>query len=96
MCGICGDLTFSGVPASLTALQAMTDALAPRGPDAEGVLLRGRVGFGHRRLNIVDFSVRDRLRILPLYYAQTQATAQAIGAEDPATSVRQPASGEHR
>jgi asparagine synthetase B (glutamine-hydrolysing) len=96
MCGICGEITFNGASASVTALQAMAGSLAPRGRDAEGLLLRGRVGLGHRRLSIVDLSVRDRLRILPLYYAQTQATAQVIGAEDPATSVRQPASGEHR
>ncbi len=34
----------------------MTEALAPRGPDGVGVVLRGPVGFGHRRLKIIDLS----------------------------------------
>ena len=37
-------------------LTAMTDRIAHRGPDADGfsVLDQGRVGFGHRRLSIVN------------------------------------------
>ena len=34
----------------------MSDAMAPRGPDGSGAVLRGRVGFGHRRLKIIDLS----------------------------------------
>jgi asparagine synthase (glutamine-hydrolysing) len=34
----------------------MCDAMAPRGPDGAGVLARGRFGFGHRRLKIIDLS----------------------------------------
>ncbi len=30
--------------------------MAPRGPDGLGVVSRGRVGFGHRRLKIIDLS----------------------------------------
>lgn len=30
--------------------------LAPRGPDAEGLVLHGRVALGHRRLRIIDLS----------------------------------------
>ncbi|MEO1328266.1 MAG: N-acetylglutaminylglutamine amidotransferase [Pseudomonadota bacterium] len=56
MCGFCGEATFDGAPADLSALDRMTDALAPRGPDAAGVIHRGRVGFGHRRLKIIDLS----------------------------------------
>ncbi len=56
MCGICGEATFDGTPASLGALERMGDALAARGPDAAGVVHRGRVGFGHRRLKIIDLS----------------------------------------
>jgi asparagine synthase (glutamine-hydrolysing) len=58
MCGICGELTFGSSPAALSSLQAMTDAMAPRGPDGSGVLARGRVAFGHRRLKIIDLSER--------------------------------------
>ena len=36
----------------------MADAMAPRGPDGAGVVARDRVAFGHRRLMIIDLSVR--------------------------------------
>ncbi|WP_372423722.1 N-acetylglutaminylglutamine amidotransferase [Salinarimonas chemoclinalis] len=56
MCGICGELTFDGSPASADAIIRMTDAMERRGPDSEGVVARGRVAFGHRRLQIIDLS----------------------------------------
>jgi asparagine synthase (glutamine-hydrolysing) len=56
MCGLCGEITFDGSPASAGRIQAMCDAMAPRGPDGAGVLARGRFGFGHRRLKIIDLS----------------------------------------
>jgi asparagine synthase (glutamine-hydrolysing) len=56
MCGIAGDLRFDDRPADLDAVQRMTDALAPRGPDAAGVHAQNRLAFGHRRLKIVDLS----------------------------------------
>jgi asparagine synthase (glutamine-hydrolysing) len=34
----------------------MTDALAHRGPDGEGLFVDGAVGFGHRRLSIIDLT----------------------------------------
>jgi asparagine synthase (glutamine-hydrolysing) len=34
----------------------MTEAMTPRGPDASGVVARGRVALGHRRLKIIDLS----------------------------------------
>jgi asparagine synthase (glutamine-hydrolysing) len=58
MCGICGEVAFDASPASATSLQAMSDALAPRGPDGSGILVRGPVGLGHRRLKIIDLSER--------------------------------------
>ncbi len=58
MCGLCGEATFDGSPADSGALQRMADALAPRGPDGAGLLVRGRVGLGHRRLKIIDLSER--------------------------------------
>jgi asparagine synthase (glutamine-hydrolysing) len=36
----------------------MAQALVQRGPDAEGIVSRGRVAFGHRRLSIIDLSNR--------------------------------------
>ena len=56
MCGLSGEINFDGKPADAGALQRMTEALAPRGPDGVGVVLRGPVGFGHRRLKIIDLS----------------------------------------
>jgi asparagine synthase (glutamine-hydrolysing) len=44
-------------------LRRMTDTLAHRGPDGEGFLLRGNVGFGHRRLSIIDLEGGDQ----PIY-----------------------------
>jgi len=56
MCGICGEFTFDGSPASATRIERMADCMAPRGPDGSGMILRGRVGMGHRRLKIIDLS----------------------------------------
>ncbi|MCA8879073.1 MAG: N-acetylglutaminylglutamine amidotransferase [Rhodobacteraceae bacterium] len=56
MCGICGEITFDGSLASAGRIETMCDAMAPRGPDGAGVVVRGRVGFGHRRLKIIDLS----------------------------------------
>jgi asparagine synthase (glutamine-hydrolysing) len=58
MCGISGEVTFDGAPASADALTAMCDSLAPRGPDGAGIVMRNRVGLGHRRLEIIDLSKR--------------------------------------
>ncbi|MEO4040878.1 N-acetylglutaminylglutamine amidotransferase [Hoeflea sp. CAU 1731] len=56
MCGICGEITFDGQMASASRIENMANAMAPRGPDGAGVMVRGRVGFGHRRLKIIDLS----------------------------------------
>jgi asparagine synthase (glutamine-hydrolysing) len=55
MCGICGylDRAHAGPPHA-TAVRAMTDALAHRGPDAAGFHTAGPVALGHRRLSIID------------------------------------------
>lgn len=54
MCGICGILETKGAPVEEAVLRSMTNALAHRGPDGEGVHLQGPVGLGHRRLAIID------------------------------------------
>ena len=59
MCGICGEIRFDGGIASVTAVAAMAEAMAPRGPDGAGILARDRIAFGHRRLTIIDLSVRS-------------------------------------
>ncbi len=56
MCGICGEIAREGAVASAAVVERMSDAMAPRGPDGAGLVLRGRVAFGHRRLMIIDLS----------------------------------------
>jgi asparagine synthase (glutamine-hydrolysing) len=56
MCGITGFINLDGAPASSAILQAMTDAIAHRGPDGEGHWTEGNVALGHRRLAIIDLS----------------------------------------
>lgn len=56
MCGIAGIVELSGETISPVILQRMTDAIAHRGPDGEGHWIEGPIGFGHRRLAIIDLS----------------------------------------
>ena len=60
MCGITGIITqHKNAPEKLKAdVRLMTDALAHRGRDGEGVWVNDntQVGFGHRRLKIIDLS----------------------------------------
>ncbi len=56
MCGITGIFNIDGQPASVSILRRMTDAVAHRGPDGEGVWTQSFIGFGHRRLAILDLS----------------------------------------
>lgn len=56
MCGICGEVRFNGTEVPLQQIEAMTDCLVSRGPDAQGTYVRGNVGMGHRRLRIIDLS----------------------------------------
>ncbi|MDG4792761.1 asparagine synthase (glutamine-hydrolyzing) [Micromonospora sp. WMMD1082] len=55
MCGITGWLDFGrDLTCAAKAVQAMTDTMACRGPDAEGVWLDRHVALGHRRLAVID------------------------------------------
>jgi asparagine synthase (glutamine-hydrolysing) len=56
MCGIAGLLNLDGAPVAPPVMQRMTDAIAHRGPDGEGHWIEGNIGFGHRRLSIIDLS----------------------------------------
>ncbi len=60
MCGICGEVRFDGASPSVAAVSVMADVLAPRGPDSAGVMVRGNVGLGHRRLRILDLSDKSQ------------------------------------
>jgi asparagine synthase (glutamine-hydrolysing) len=57
VCGICGVVQVGGLPREVIAparFDAMTDAMAHRGPDDRGVLVAPGVALGARRLSIVD------------------------------------------
>ena len=57
MCGIAGYVDHElARPAHERAVRRMMDALAHRGPDAEGLLRSGAAVLGHRRLSIIDLS----------------------------------------
>ena len=55
MCGIAGFFSPQH-NFSVTDLQLMTQAIAHRGPDAEGIYFDELCGLGHRRLSILDLS----------------------------------------
>jgi len=54
MCGICGKYSPDGV--LLPELKRMSRIIAHRGPDDEGYYINGPIGFGHRRLSIIDLN----------------------------------------
>ncbi|HNP36301.1 MAG TPA: N-acetylglutaminylglutamine amidotransferase [Woeseiaceae bacterium] len=58
MCGIAGEIRFDQQPASKQRVALMSEKMKSRGPDDHGLVERGWVAFGHRRLKIVDLSDR--------------------------------------
>jgi asparagine synthase (glutamine-hydrolysing) len=60
MCGVVGAFAFanSGFSVTVPYLERMRDTMVHRGPDGAGVWISrdARVGFGHRRLSIIDLS----------------------------------------
>lgn len=56
MCGICGIVSGEGEGKIKPALQRMNNAIAHRGPDAEGTWHHKKTYLGHRRLSIIDLS----------------------------------------
>ncbi|MBI1781128.1 MAG: asparagine synthase (glutamine-hydrolyzing) [Sphingobacteriales bacterium] len=96
MCGIAGIIQsgpVSDISKMSNTLQSMTNAIAHRGPDGEGYWINeaAKVGFGHRRLSIIDLSdaaaqpmhYLDRYTIIyngELYnYIEIRATLQQKG-----------------
>lgn len=54
MCGING--IYGNVSGVKSRIQAMNEALAHRGPDAEGIYAHNHICLGHRRLAIIDLN----------------------------------------
>ena len=73
MCGIAGILKFNHQTIQLSDLKRMTDRIQHRGPDGEGhwVNQSVNVGFGHRRLSIIDLSDNAKQ---PMHYLNNRYT----------------------
>jgi asparagine synthase (glutamine-hydrolysing) len=56
MCGIVGVWNKKGISINERDLIAIRDTLIHRGPDAAGIYINKNIGFGHRRLSIIDLS----------------------------------------
>ena len=57
MCGIAGILNLKSSKTLNKPIKTMTDALAHRGPDADGFYIEeNKIALGHRRLSIIDLS----------------------------------------
>ncbi len=56
MCGITGIYNLNAAPVFRQDLQRMSDTIAHRGPDGEGLHIDKHVGLAHRRLSILDLS----------------------------------------
>jgi asparagine synthase (glutamine-hydrolysing) len=57
MCGICGQVNIAGdEPVNQKTIQKMARTMFHRGPDDEGYFYDGSLGFGFRRLSIIDLS----------------------------------------
>src|SRR6185437_9902574 len=54
MCGIAGIINKTGHDVNFHLLKKMADTIHYRGPDEDGVLIDGSVGFFHKRLSIID------------------------------------------
>jgi asparagine synthase (glutamine-hydrolysing) len=56
MCGIAGIINLDGQPVDPDTLRAMAAVMRHRGPDDEGIMIEGSVGFYHLRLSIIDLA----------------------------------------
>lgn len=78
MCGIAGICQIDATPLAPEAgqwVKAMTDRMAHRGPDGEGLWSHGPVCLGHRRLSIIDLSGGGQ----PMHSADGQLTVTFNG-----------------
>ena len=73
MCGIVGKISFKGHAVNKYELKTMADTIAHRGPDGEGFWVHdsSAIGFGHRRLSIIDLSSQGHQ---PMHYHHLSIT----------------------
>src|SRR5678809_554460 len=67
MCGIAGIISNNSSLVTTDRIKKMTDALAHRGPDAEGHWVNSTTALGNRRLAIIDLSNAANQ---PMHYLQ--------------------------
>ena len=56
MCGIAGIFKINGESVTHVEIKSMTESLAHRGPDGDGIFIDENLALGHRRLSILDLS----------------------------------------
>jgi asparagine synthase (glutamine-hydrolysing) len=57
MCGICGQFNFrTRQPVEAETIHRMSSSIVHRGPDDDGFFFDGELGFGFRRLSIIDLA----------------------------------------
>lgn len=92
MSGFIGILNLDGAPVDTDLMQRLTQLLTFRGPDAQGVLCRGNIGFGHTLFRTTWESAHERqpltLDQLVWIVADARVDARedlvrALGADDP-------------
>ncbi|MCC6719543.1 MAG: asparagine synthase (glutamine-hydrolyzing) [Acetobacteraceae bacterium] len=74
MCGLAGVMTRDGAAPDPAMLDRLLAALAHRGPDGQGRLVRGGVALLHARLAIVDLATGDQ----PLFAGTEPGTGTAL------------------
>ncbi len=57
MCGFVGINNKSGADVDAVLLSKMASTINHRGPDDEGFLIEGNIGFSHKRLSIIDLAL---------------------------------------
>jgi asparagine synthase (glutamine-hydrolysing) len=65
MCGLAGVMTRDGSTPEPRLLHALQEAIAHRGPDGRGILVRGDTALVHVRLSIVDLVTGDQPLFAP-------------------------------
>ena len=56
MCGIVGIINKSGIEVNSGLLEKMATTIHHRGPDEDGIMIDGPIGFFHKRLSIIDLT----------------------------------------
>jgi asparagine synthase (glutamine-hydrolysing) len=64
MCGVAGIINIDGKAVAPSILKKMSDVIAHRGPDGEGLWIENNVGLAHRRLAVNDLTLEGHQPML--------------------------------